>query len=53
MKAFRARKAENQLDRLPPMAAELVRRKVAVIVTTGGTAVILAAKAASTSILRN
>ena len=28
--------AENRLDRLPEMAAELVRRQVAVIVTTGG-----------------
>src|SRR5262252_6825706 len=30
------RLAENQDDRLPALAAELVRRQVAVIVTTGG-----------------
>jgi putative ABC transport system substrate-binding protein len=42
--------AENQLDRLPALAADLVRRKVAVIVTTGGTYVPLAAKAATTTI---
>src|SRR5215472_4084814 len=29
--------AENQLDRLPELAAELARRPVAVIVTSGGT----------------
>jgi len=28
--------AENQLDRLPALAAELVRRQVAVIVSSGG-----------------
>jgi putative ABC transport system substrate-binding protein len=42
--------AENQLDRLPPLGAELVRRQVAVIATTGGTAVVLAAKAVTTAI---
>src|SRR5438094_3949343 len=36
--------AENQLDRLPALAAELVRRRVAVIVTTGGLAPVFAAK---------
>jgi putative ABC transport system substrate-binding protein len=42
--------AESQLDRLPALAAELVRRHVAVIVTSGGPASALAAKAASTTI---
>jgi ABC-type uncharacterized transport system substrate-binding protein len=42
--------AENQLDRLPQMAAELVRRQVGVIVVTGGTAVVLAVKAATATI---
>jgi putative tryptophan/tyrosine transport system substrate-binding protein len=42
--------AENQVDRLPVLAAELVRRRVAVIATTGGPGVVLAAKAATTTI---
>jgi putative ABC transport system substrate-binding protein len=42
--------AENQLNRLPALAGDLVRRKVAVIVTTGGSAVGLAAKGATTTI---
>jgi putative ABC transport system substrate-binding protein len=42
--------AENQIDRLPDMAAELIRRQVAVITTTGGSASALAAKAATTTI---
>jgi ABC-type uncharacterized transport system substrate-binding protein len=42
--------ADNQLERLPALAAELVRRKVAVVATIGGTASVLAAKSASTTI---
>jgi putative tryptophan/tyrosine transport system substrate-binding protein len=42
--------AENQIERLPEMAAEMVRRQVAVIITTGGPAAALAAKAATTTI---
>ena len=39
----------NQLDKLPALAADLVRRKVAVIVTAGDD-VALVAKAATTTI---
>ena len=42
--------AENQMDRLPALAAELVHRRVAVIVTSGGFVVAFAAKAATTTI---
>ena len=42
--------AENALDRVPEMAAELVRRHVAVIVASGGIAVSLAAKAATAAV---
>src|SRR5215468_468292 len=34
--AIEYRWAENQVDRLPELAAELVRRQATVIVTTGG-----------------
>ena len=42
--------AENQVDRLPDLAAELVHRPVAVIVASGGPNVVFAAKAATTTI---
>ena len=42
--------AEYQDDRLPALAAELVRRRVAVIVAAAGTPVTFAAKAATTTI---
>jgi putative ABC transport system substrate-binding protein len=42
--------SENQVDQLPMLAAELVRQRVNVIVTTGGELVALAAKAATTTI---
>jgi putative tryptophan/tyrosine transport system substrate-binding protein len=47
--AVEYRFADNQLDRLPTMAADLVRRQVAVIVT-GGDASSFAAKTATTTI---
>ena len=41
--------AEGHYDRLPTLAAELVRSRVAVLVTTGGEPSVLAAKAATSS----
>jgi ABC-type uncharacterized transport system substrate-binding protein len=44
------RRAEGHLDRLPALAADLVRRNVDVIVTQGGDPALFAAKAATSTI---
>jgi putative ABC transport system substrate-binding protein len=42
--------AEGRYDRLPELAADLVQRRVTILVATGGTTSALAAKAATTTI---
>jgi putative tryptophan/tyrosine transport system substrate-binding protein len=48
--AVEYRWAENQANRLPDLMADLVRRRVDVIVSSGGIPVVFAAKAATTTI---
>src|SRR5260370_19394190 len=48
--AIEYRSADNQIDRLPALAPDLVNRRVDVIVTIGGDISLQAAKAATTTI---
>ncbi len=48
--AIEFRWAHDQYDRLPDLAAELVRRPVAVLVSSGGTVTALTAKAATATV---
>jgi len=48
--AIESRFAEGHMERLPTLAADLVNRQVKVLVATGGTSSVVAAKAATTTI---